>query len=168
MAGRHRLPDRRKREYESPEFAAMLVRMIYAYGARIGNDPAALTHLRDIETALRDATNAGIAAANRRPDQPYSLAEIADITGISRQAIHKRVRLGERVLTRLAAARGNGAVVRLADMRRSRADGLAAAGLPDRTSPSPAHPGPAPGPVDHLSREQVVNIDGSRGDGSVA
>jgi hypothetical protein len=136
MPGRHRLPARRKRDYESSEFAAMLVRMIYAYGARAGDDPAALTHLRDIETAIRDAANAGIAAANRRPDQPYSLAEIADIIGVSRQAVHKRVRLGEAVLSRLAAARNNGAVVRLADMRQARAAGLAAAGLPDRTGSS--------------------------------
>jgi hypothetical protein len=133
MAGRHRLPDRRKREYESSEYAAMLVRMIYSYGARVGDDPAALTHLRDIENAVRDAANAGIAAANRRPDQPYSLAEIANIVGVSRQAIHKRVGLGERVLARLAAARSNGAIVRLEDMRKTRAAGLAAAGLPDRT-----------------------------------
>jgi hypothetical protein len=133
MAGRHRLPDRRKREYESSEYAAFLVRMIHAYGVRIGEDPAALTYLRDIEAAVRDATNAGIAAANQRPDQPYSLAEIAAIIGVSRQAVHKRVRLGERVLARLAAARGNGAIVRLQDMRRTRAAGLAAAGLDDRT-----------------------------------
>ncbi len=133
MTGRHRLPDRRKREYESSEYAAMLVRMIHAYGVRIAEDPAALTHLRDIETAVRDAANAGIAAANKRPDQPYSLAEIADIVGVSRQAIHKRVGLGEAVLGRLAAARSRGAIVRLEDMRRTRAAGLAAAGIPDRT-----------------------------------
>jgi hypothetical protein len=133
MPGRHRVPARRKREYESSEYAAMLVRMIYAYGARIAEDPAALAHLRDIEAALRDATNAGIAGANRRPDQPYSLAEIADIYGVSRQAVHKRVRLGEAVLGRLAAARGKGAVVRLEDMRQARAEVLRAAGIPDRT-----------------------------------
>jgi hypothetical protein len=53
--------------------------------------------------------------------------------GISKQAVHKRVRLGEAVLGRLAAARNNGAIVRLADMRKKRAAGLAAAGLEDRT-----------------------------------
>ena len=133
MAGKHRLPARRRREYESSEYAAMLIRMIYAYGSRVGEDPAALTYLRDIETAVRDAANAGIAAANLRPDQPYSLAEMADIVGVSRQAIHKRVRLGQAVLGRLMAARSNGAIVRLEDMRKARAAGLAAAGIPDRT-----------------------------------
>jgi hypothetical protein len=133
MTGRHRLPDRRKRDYESSEYAAMLIRMIHAYGVRIADDPAALTYIRDIEEAVRDATNAGIAAANRRPDQPYSLAEIASIVGVSRQAVHKRVRLGERVLSRLAAARSSGAIVRLDDLRKTRAAALAAAGIPDRT-----------------------------------
>jgi hypothetical protein len=133
VPGKHREPARRRREYESSEFAAYLIRIIQAYGNRIGQDPAALTHLRDIENELRDAVNAGIAAANLRPDQPYSLAEIASIIGVSRQAVHKRVGLGERVLERLAIARGNGAVVRLADMRKTRAARLAAVGIPDRT-----------------------------------
>lgn len=133
MAGRHRLPAKRKRNVESSEYAAMLIRQIQAYGKRIGEDPAALTYLRDIEEALRDSVNAGIAAANLRPDQPYSLAEIADVLGISRQGIHKRVRHGEAVLTDLAIARDQGPVVRLADMRAKRSARLAAAGIPDRT-----------------------------------
>ena len=136
MPGRHRSdrsPARRKRDVESSEYAAMLIRQIQAYGKRIGQDPAALTYLRDIEQALRDSVNAGIAAANRRPDQPYSLAEIADVLGISRQGMHKRVKLGEAVLTRLAIARGQGPVIRLADMRKTRAATLARAGVEDRT-----------------------------------
>ena len=59
--------------------------------------------------------------------------QMADIVGVSRQAIHKRVRLGQAVLGRLMAARSNGAIVRLEDMRKARAAGLAAAGIPDRT-----------------------------------
>lgn len=133
MPGRHRTPARSKRDVESSEYAAMLIRQIQAYGKRIGQDPAALTYLRDIEEALRDSVNAGIAAANHRPDQPYSLAEIANILGISRQGMHKRVKLGEAVLTRLAIARGQGPVIRLADIRKARAAALAAAGIPDRT-----------------------------------
>jgi hypothetical protein len=133
MTGKHRLPDQRKREYESSEYVAMLVRMIYAWGARVGDDPAAYAYRRELENALRDAGNAGLAAANRRPDQPYSLAEIAAIDGTSRSMIHKRVRLGEAVLGKLAAARTSGAIIRLADMRRTRAARLAAAGIPDRT-----------------------------------
>ena len=82
---------------------------------------------------MRDAANAGIATANLKPDQPYSLAELAAILGISRQGILKRVKLGETVLTRLAIARGHGALVRLADMRKTRAAALAEAGIPDRT-----------------------------------
>lgn len=132
MAGRHRLPARR-RTVENSEYAASLIRMIHAWGVRIADDPAALSHLRDIEQAVQDAANAGIAAANRRPDQPYSLAEIADIIGISRQGVHKRVRTGETVLARLAAARNSGAIIRLNDMRKTRAARLAAAGLDDRT-----------------------------------
>jgi hypothetical protein len=136
MAGRHRLPDRKpkpKREYESSEIAAFIIRQLYAYGQRIGDDPAALTHIKDIQNAVTDATSMGIAIANKRPDAPYSNAEIARVLGVSRQYIHKRVKLGEAVLGRLIAARSNGAVVRLADMRKTRADGLAAAGLDDRT-----------------------------------
>ena len=74
MPGRHRALARKKEQTEGSEFAAMLVRLHYAYGRRIAEDPAELAHLRDIEASLRDATNLGIATANRAARQPYSLA----------------------------------------------------------------------------------------------
>lgn len=134
MAGRHsRSVARRKRTTESSEYAAMLLRMIYGYGYRVGQDPAALAHLRDLEAAMKDAVNVGIYAANKLEDRPYSINEIAAIMGVSKQAIHKRVQLGEQVFLRLEAARASGAVVRLADLRAARAAVLGQAGVTDRT-----------------------------------
>ena len=133
MPGRHRALTRRKRATESSEYAAMLMRIIYGYGARIGQDPAALAHLRDLEAGMRDAVNLGIYAANRLEDRPYSINEIAAIMGVSKQAVHKRVQLGEQVYARLEAARANGAIVRLADVRATRVTVLAEAGVIDRT-----------------------------------
>lgn len=136
MTGRHRLPARQprpRREVETSEYIAMLMRIIIGYGERIGQDPVALTHLRDIEKITRDAVNAGIYLANRTGARPYSINEIAAIMGISKQAVWKRAELGEQVVARLEAARASGAVIRLADMRKNRAALLEAAGLPDRT-----------------------------------
>ena len=133
MAGRHALRRRRKRTTESSDYAAMMMRIIYGYGYRIAEDPAALAHLRDLEAGMRDAVNLGIYAANKLEDRPYSINEIAAIMGISKQAVHKRVQLGERVYIALEAARSNGAVVRLADMRQARAMVLGQAGVTDRT-----------------------------------
>jgi hypothetical protein len=133
MAGRHRLAIRPKRATETSEYVAFLARLLIGYGERIGRDPAALTHLRDIEAITRDAVNAGIYLANKSGDCPYSINEIGAIMGISKQAAWKRVQLGEQVMLRLEAARAHGAVVQLADIRRTRALMLAAAGLPDRT-----------------------------------
>jgi hypothetical protein len=111
----------------------MLMRMIYGYGVRVGEDPAGLAHLRDLETAMRDAVNIGIYAANKLEDRPYSINEIAAILGVSKQAVHKRVQLGEQVFNRLEAAKASGAVIRLADMRAARAAVLGQAGVTDRT-----------------------------------
>ena len=133
MPGRHRLAVRPKRNTETSEYVAMLMRIIIGYGERVGSDPVALIHLRDIENVTRDAVNAGIYLANKTGAQPYSINEIGAIMGITKQGVHKRVKLGEQVVARLEAARANGAVVRLADLRQIRAGGLAAAGLPDRT-----------------------------------
>lgn len=153
MPGRHRegrlvavVPKRRaKRQVETSEYTAYLTRIIYGYGIRIGEDPVALVHLRDLEAAMRDAVNLGVYLANKEGDRPYSINEIAAIMGISKQAVHKRVRLGEPVYARLEIARTNGAIVRLADMRQTRAASLAAAGIPDRTgSPKELTAGPGP------------------------
>jgi hypothetical protein len=137
MTGRHvKLRGKKlrpQRTTETSAYVAMLVRILYGYGKRVGDDPAALVHLREIEAALRDAVNVGIFAANKTGDQPYSINEMGSILGVSKQAIHKRVGLGEEVWVRLEAARADGAVVRLADMREARAKALEAAGVEDKT-----------------------------------
>ena len=74
MPGRHRGTVAR-RKTEGSEYAAMLERMIWAYGKRIAEDPAELVHLRRLEAAMRDAPNLGIATANRVASQPYSMAD---------------------------------------------------------------------------------------------
>ena len=81
----------------------------------------------------RDAVNLGIYAANKLGDRPYSINEIAAMMGISKQAVHKRVQLGETVYIALETARSHGAVVRLDAMRQTRAMVLGQAGVPDRT-----------------------------------
>src|SRR5258707_5117259 len=118
MTGRHARPSpaQRRREArritETSDYAAMMIRVVYGYGARIGDDPAALAHLRGIEAALRDAVNMGIFTANTAGTRPYSLGEIAAILGITRQGIHKRGRLGEEAHVRPEAARAPGGAVR--------------------------------------------------------
>jgi hypothetical protein len=90
MTGTHR---RKRRSTSTDDYAAMLHRILRAYGRRIGEDPAAgLAHLRDLELAFADAVNAGIAAANR---DGVSINRMAEILGVSKQAIHKRVQLGQ-------------------------------------------------------------------------
>src|ERR1700685_4150482 len=103
----------------------MMVRIIYGFGYRVSEDPAALVHLREIEAALRDAVNVGIYGANKLGARPYGINELGSILGVSKQAVHKRVGLGEEVYVRLEAARAGGAVVQLADVRQARARGLA-------------------------------------------
>lgn len=117
---------------ETSDYVAFLKRAIYGYGRRIGDDPAALVHLREMEDALRDAVNLGAYLANQGRDH-YSQNEQARILGVTRQAMAKRIKLGEQVHVRQEAERTAGAVVRIADVRAQRAAGLAAAGVEDRT-----------------------------------
>jgi hypothetical protein len=138
MAGRHAAPGRlqrrqERRKTETAEFAAMLTRMLYAYGYRVSQDPADLGYLRDLEAAFRDAVNLGIYAANKLGDHPYGIGTIGAVLGVSKQAIAKRVRLGEEVYVRLEAARSAGALVRLDDIRAGKARALAAAGVDGTT-----------------------------------
>lgn len=134
MTGRHRAdskPQKRsKRDVETSDYVAFVQRALWGYGRRIASDPAALVHLRDLEDAFRDGVNLGIADANHSQDA-YSHNHMAAILGISRKGIAKRVGLGEQV--RLRLARLNGPVVRLADVRTQRAEGLAAVGVEDVT-----------------------------------
>lgn len=120
------------RTAETSDYVAFLKRALYGYGRRIGDDPAALVHLRELETALRDAVNLGAFLANQGRDH-YSQNEQARILCVSRQAIAKRIKLGADVHVRLEAERTAGAVVRIADVRAARAAALAEAGVQDRT-----------------------------------
>ena len=101
MAGLHR---KRKRDTTADDYAAMLGRMLAAYGKRVGADPAAsLPHLRELEQALTDSVNAGIWQANKTGG--HSVNELADILGVSKQAIFKRVSLGEQAARQREQAR---------------------------------------------------------------
>lgn len=137
MAGRHEVAraskKRSRRQVETSGFVAMLIRIIYAYGYRISQDPAALAHLRDIQAALTDAVNLGIYGANKLGDRPYGINELGGIMGVSKQAMHQRSRLGEAVYVRLEEVRSSGALVTLSTIRDQRATALAEAGVSDRT-----------------------------------
>jgi len=109
----------------------MMRRLIIAWGDRVAADPAALVHLAELTRELSDQTSRGIFEANRRGG--YSQNEIARMLGVTRQAIAKRITLGEAVYAAAQARAGAGPLVRLADIRRARAAGLASAGVPDRT-----------------------------------
>lgn len=128
-AGKHR---RTRRETETSDYVAMLIRMFNGYGDRIADDPAALVHLGDLENAWRDAVNMGIFRANSG-ETKYSTPEIGRMLGVSHQAIGKRVKLGCIAYAELQRARGAGAVVRLAVIRTRRQEKLAAVGIEDRT-----------------------------------
>jgi hypothetical protein len=91
MMGRHR----RKRTTSTADYNAMLIRMIRSYGKRVGQDPeAALGDLRAIETAFTDSVNLGLHDAL---STGQSATRLADMLGVSRQAIYKRAGLGEQV-----------------------------------------------------------------------
>lgn len=135
MTGKHSrraAAQARRRTVETSDYVAMMTRVLYGYGARIAADPAALAHLRDLETSLKDAVNLGIFLANKGPAH-YSINEQARILGVTKQAIHLRVQAGEQVHVRHEAARSRGPLVRLADVRARRAARLAAVQLADLT-----------------------------------
>ena len=135
MTGRHRAGGgahkRSARVTETSDFVAMMVRLLIAWGDRVGQDPAALVHLRELESTLAQQTNRGIFTANRR--ERYSQNEMARILGVSRQAVAKRIQLGELVEAAVTEARGGGALVRIGEVRARRARLLADAAVPDRT-----------------------------------
>jgi hypothetical protein len=134
MAGRHRTDGgaqrRPRRVTETSDYVAFLTRALVAWGDRVAEDPAALVHLRELEGALRDQTNRGIWEANRRGQ--YSQRDIAAILGISQQGVGKRAGLGQLAAAAVTAARGGGALVRLADVRKRRGALLEQAGVADR------------------------------------
>ena len=121
-----------QRVTETSDYVAMMMRIITAFGDRVAADPAALVHLRDLQDVLTKQVNRGIFEANKGRNH-YSQNEMAAILGTSRQAIAKRIRLGETAYARTWEARGAGAVVCVADIRVRRAKLLADAGVADRT-----------------------------------
>jgi hypothetical protein len=99
--GRHR----RKRTTSTADYDRMLIRMIRSYGKRVGQDPeGALVDLRTIETTLADSVNLGLHDAL---SAGQSATRLADILGVSRQAIYKRAGLGEQVARQRAKQIGN-------------------------------------------------------------
>lgn len=137
MTGKHAAPAaprrRPRRATETSDLAGAIMRLHRAYGQRIADDPAALVHEQQLAESLRDATNHGIWLANRNPANRYSLTEIAAVTGRTKQAVSLRVQAGEKVHNRILAAAGGGILTRLGDLRRYRAERLAAAGVPDKS-----------------------------------
>lgn len=133
MTGTHAAPKRARRQTETSELAAWICRLHRLLEQRIAADPAALVHEDELVQSLRDACNHGIFLANKNPATRYSLSEIARVNGRTKQAMSLRVQSGEAVHNRLMAAVGGGALRRLADFRRQRAERLAAAEVPDRS-----------------------------------
>lgn len=127
MAGRHR-----RRQTETSDYVAFMLRVFNGFGDRIADDPAALAHLRDLEAAFANAVNMGIFRANSG-ESKYSTPEIGRLLGVSHQAIGKRAAKGRDAYAELQRARGAGAVIRLAVLRSRRAELLEAAAVPDRT-----------------------------------
>jgi hypothetical protein len=121
-----------KREVEASEYVAMMHRLLAAFGDRVKADPAILVHVPELAEAFSDQVNRGVFEANAGSNH-YSQNEMAAMMGVTRQAIAKRVDRGRTVYARVAAARGAGALVRLADVRRRRADLMTAAGVEDKT-----------------------------------
>lgn len=131
--GKHRRGGaaRPARVVETSEYVAFLTRSMIAWGDRVAADPAALVHLRELEQTLVQQTNRGIWEANERG--AYSQNHMASILGVSRQAVAKRISLGQLAAAAVAQARGAGALVRLSEVRARRARLLAAADVPDLT-----------------------------------
>lgn len=78
-----------RKEYETPDFAAAVRRMIAAHGRRVADaDPEDLAELM----AMRDALDAAIAAAvaGQRANHGLSWTEIARGAGMTRQGAQQR------------------------------------------------------------------------------
>lgn len=132
--GRHRAggPQKRpQRVTETSDYVAAMTRMMIAWGDRVAHDPAALVHLRELESTLSQQTSRGIWEANERA--AYSQNQIAACLGVTRQAIQQRIAKGRLAAAALVAARGGGALVPIGEVRARRARLLAAANVPDLT-----------------------------------
>lgn len=75
--------------HEAPEVGAMIGRMLNALIRRAADgDTEAIEQLQAVEQLAGNAMTAGLMAA--RTEAGYSLAELAAVTGTSRQAISQR------------------------------------------------------------------------------
>ncbi len=80
---------RRKQEYETTEFAAMLARMVKAYGRRVGAaDVEDLAEMFAVHAAFGAAVQEAVNA--QREDLGRSWADIAQAAGTTRQAAQMR------------------------------------------------------------------------------
>jgi hypothetical protein len=133
MPGKHRADAKRQpaRVVETSDYVAFMTRVMIGWGDRVASDPAALVHLRELELTLTQQTNRGVWEANERGQ--YSQNHMAAILGVSRQAVAKRIGLGQMAAAAIAQARGAGALVRLGEVRARRARLLKAADVPDLT-----------------------------------
>lgn len=129
--GRNR--QRAKRQTETSDYAAFLLRAIARLGERIADDPAMLAHVPDIQKAVTDNVNRGIWLAKNKSWQPYSLAEMGDIYGCKWQNIQQRAKRGELVHVEQQTIRACGSLVRISDVRAKRAARLTAVNVPDVT-----------------------------------
>lgn len=132
-AGKHRATasGRPQRVTETSDYVAFMTRILIGWGDRVAEDPAALVHLRELEAVLAQQTNRGVWEANERGR--YSQNHMAAILGVTRQAVAKRIALGQLAAAAVTAARGGGALVRIGEVRARRARLLRAADVPDLT-----------------------------------
>lgn len=92
MTGVHR--KRKRKPTSADDYAAMMRRMVRNYRRRAGESPAAeLPNLRAIEAEFADAMNGALYLANKTGG--HSINELAEVLGVSKQAVHKRVKAGE-------------------------------------------------------------------------
>lgn len=78
-----------QRRHESPELGAMIGRMLNALIRRAAEgDTEAVEQLGRLENLARQAHTSGLAEARRAGG--YSLQELANVTGTSRQAVSQR------------------------------------------------------------------------------
>lgn len=78
-----------KRTYETTEYAAMMGRMLKAYGKRVGDaDVEDLAEMIELHAAFGEHVKAAVAA--QREAHGRSWADIAKATGTSRQAVQMR------------------------------------------------------------------------------
>lgn len=82
-----------QRRHEAPELGAMIRRMVRSLVRRAAEgDTEALEQLAQLEAELPTATTCAMALMNHAEDQRtyYSYGELANVLGVSRQAVRQR------------------------------------------------------------------------------